>query len=152
METASTDRVDALAVQLLVHGSRFARSLSRRTGEVRSLVAMRVLSNLHQAGPLRIGDLADRELITQPAMTTTVNRLEAEGLVVREEDETDRRASVVRITGDGEAALVSFRDRAAGVARGALTQLGEEDLAVLERAGELLEQLVVMTESSQSTR
>ena len=93
--------IDQLSVSLMVHSSRFARSLSRRAGSVRSLVAMRVLSNLEQVGDLRIGELAEREFIAQPAMTATVNRLEGDGLVERLRDEGDARASLVHLTRAG---------------------------------------------------
>ncbi len=142
MDDDDSGSLDRLAARLLVQGSRFSRSMSRHTGEQRSLVAMRVLSNLLQDGPLRIGELAARELIAQPAMTTTVNRLEAEGLVFRGSDAEDARASVVTLTEAGSAVLMSFRARAAAIARPGLVQLADSDIAVLERAADLLEQLV----------
>lgn len=142
--------VERTAIDLLVHASRFTRILSRNAGVSRSLVAMRVLSNLRAEGPLRIGELAERELISQPAMTTTVNRLEAEGLVSREADENDGRASVVRITSRGEDELLGFRRRAAAVAVPSMQDLGPEEKKTLQHAAAVLARLV--PEIDQATR
>lgn len=133
--------LDQLAARLVVHGSRFARHATRGTGEHRSVVAVRVLSNLQHEGPLRVGELAARERITQPAMTSAVNRLEEDGLVVRRSDPLDARASVVELTDAGRAELAQFRRRAAERVRPALERLTAEDRTVLDRAATLLEQL-----------
>jgi DNA-binding MarR family transcriptional regulator len=141
MVSRSPEGIDQLAARLISQGSRFARTASRKAGEQRSLIALRVLANLRQEGDLRIGELARRETITQPAMTATVNRLEEDGLVARAADPSDARAAVVRITDAGTAELEAFRMRAAARVRPALERLGEDDLAVLGRAAELLGQL-----------
>ncbi|GAA3814026.1 MarR family winged helix-turn-helix transcriptional regulator [Cellulomonas soli] len=133
--------LDQLAARLVVHGSRFARYASRGPGERRSVVAVRVLANLQHEGPLRIGELTARERISQPAMTSAVNRLEEDGLVLRRADLDDARACVVELTDAGRAELEDFRGRAAERARPALERLSAEDLAVLDRAADLLEQL-----------
>lgn len=133
--------LDLFAARLISQGSRFARTASRRSGSHRSLIALRALANLQQEGDLRVGELAQRETVSQPAMTTTVNRLEAEGLVARRDDPSDARAAVVRITEDGAAELHEFRMSAAAAVRPALEQLDRDDLAVLARAAELLETL-----------
>ncbi|SDD31522.1 MarR family winged helix-turn-helix transcriptional regulator [Glycomyces harbinensis] len=141
MISQSPEGVDQLAVRLISQGSRFARTASRRAGEQRSLIALRVLANLQQEGDLRVGELARRETISQPAMTATVNRLEEDGLVARAADPADARAAIVRITDAGGAELEAFRMRAAAGVRPALEALGEDDLAVLGRAAALLQQL-----------
>jgi DNA-binding MarR family transcriptional regulator len=133
--------LDQLAARLVVHGSRFARYASRASGERRSVVALRVLSNLQHEGPLRIGELAAHERITQPAMTAAVNRLAMDGLVLRRADPDDARASVVELTDAGLVELESFRARAAEAVRPALERLTARDRAVLDRAAVLLDQL-----------
>ncbi|CAN5484763.1 MarR family winged helix-turn-helix transcriptional regulator [Microbacterium sp.] len=140
--------IDQLSVSLMVHSSRFARSLSRRAGSVRSLVAMRVLSNLEQVGDLRIGELAEREFIAQPAMTATVNRLEGDGLVERLRDEGDARASLVHLTRAGAELIAAFRLRAADVARPAMEELSAEEIRTLDSAVPLLARLVAALESA----
>jgi DNA-binding MarR family transcriptional regulator len=141
MVSRSPEGVDQLSVRLISQGSRFARTATRRAGEQRSLIALRVLSNLQHEGDLRVGELAQRETISQPAMTAAVNRLEEDGLVARLADPGDARAAVVRLTEAGAAELDAFRMRAAAGVRPVLEALGEDDLAVLARAADLLQQL-----------
>jgi DNA-binding MarR family transcriptional regulator len=133
--------LSAIAARLIVYGSRFASAARRRAGVTRSSVSLRVLSNLQLLGPTRVGDLAHLERLTQPSMTSAVNRLEAEGLVAREPDETDARASLVRLTDAGEAELADFRRRAAEAVLPKLEQLDAEERETLLRASVLLERL-----------
>jgi len=141
MQPALPPDTAELASALIAQGSRFARSASRRVGSHHSLVALRVLSNLSQDGGLRIGELASREGVSQPAMTATVNRLETDGLVARGADAADARAAIVTITPTGVAELADFRSRAAAQVRPALETLGAAQLAVLAEAAELLARL-----------
>lgn len=144
----SQDALARLSTRLISAGSRFARGASRHAGLTRQLVAIRVLSNLELSGDLRVGELASREVISQPAMTTTLNRLEADGLVARRPDPSDARASIVSLTPAGRDELHSFRDRAAAGVRPAIERLSADDVAVLERAADLLEQLVDEVETA----
>ncbi|WP_313554959.1 MarR family winged helix-turn-helix transcriptional regulator [Miniimonas arenae] len=136
-----SDALDDLAATLVVSASRFGRTASRATGTHRSLVAHRVLGNLHNEGPLRIGALTHLEGITQPAMTSAVNRLEEEGLVTRTADPEDARASVVVLTDAGRAEVADFRLRAAAHVRPLLDALGPDDVDVLRRAAALFQDM-----------
>ncbi|HEU5005990.1 MAG TPA: MarR family transcriptional regulator [Jatrophihabitantaceae bacterium] len=74
------------------------------------------LDSLATAGPLRISELAEREAISQPGMTTLVNRLERGGYAERVADPSDGRAILVRITDGGRALLAERRaDRTAAL-------------------------------------
>lgn len=63
------------------------------------------LDTLLYQGPMRISDLAVRERISQPGMTTLINKLESAGLAERIADPTDGRATLARITAAGERLL-----------------------------------------------
>src|SRR5205085_3723771 len=65
-----------------------------------------VLYALSTAGPsgLRISDLGQDVLLTQPGMSRLVARLEARGLVERVDDPDDARACRIRMTPAGVAA------------------------------------------------
>ncbi|MEU5873837.1 MarR family winged helix-turn-helix transcriptional regulator [Glycomyces sp. NPDC047369] len=141
MVSRDPDDLDQFSARLTSQASRFARTASRKAGTRRSLISLRALANLQQDGDLRVGELALREAITQPAMTAAVNRLEADGLVVRRADPADARAAVVSLTGAGAEELHEFRMRAAAKVRPALEALGEDDMAVIARAADLLEAL-----------
>ena len=137
----SGGETDELATRLIAQAARFTRSTSRAAGLTRSLMAMRVLSNLSQDGDLRVGELAAREAVTQPAITATVNRLEEDGLVRRHADPDDARAALVAITDAGRLELNEFRRRAARAVSPALTALSPADRETLRDAADLLDAL-----------
>ena len=76
-----------------------------------SFSAAATLSTLDSFGPCRLTELAGREGISQPSMTTMVSRLQRQGLVERQHDPSDGRIVLVAITGAGQDML---RRRRAG--------------------------------------
>ena len=52
-------------------------------------------------GPLRISELCEDVLLSQPGMSRLIVRLEDKGLIERVEDPSDARASRVRMTEEG---------------------------------------------------
>ncbi len=66
-----------------------------------SIAALSTLSSLDEVGPMRITELAIREGVSQPGMTTMVNRLERLGLAERRDDPDDGRSALIEITGAG---------------------------------------------------
>jgi DNA-binding MarR family transcriptional regulator len=84
----------------------FATSVIRETpASSLSRTAAGTLSVLDRQGPQRVTTLAEREFVSQPAMTGLVQRLETTGLVSREPDPADARATIITITDAGVAAL-----------------------------------------------
>ena len=66
------------------------------------------LVQLHEAGGrLRMGELADRLLLSRSATTRFADRLESAGLVVRRPVEDDRRGTEVALSEEGLATLRS---------------------------------------------
>ena len=78
-----------------------------------SLTAGSTLRLLRRWGPLRLTALAEREAVSQPAMTGLVSRLQAAGLVVRQPDPSDGRAVLLELTATGEALVEDRRVRRA---------------------------------------
>ncbi len=79
-----------------------------------SLAKMGVLRQLVEAGaPLSLGQLAERLNCVRSNVTQLIDRLEADGLVKREQDPADRRSVQAVITEEGKSryfsALVSER-------------------------------------------
>lgn len=66
-----------------------------------SRAAASVLVTLRDEGPQRVTALAAHENVTQPTMSTLIRRLERRGLVDRNVDAADRRASLVAVTEQG---------------------------------------------------
>ena len=60
-----------------------------------------VLEALYHLGPLALGELADKLLVTGGNVTYVVDRLESRGLVVRYRDNSDRRVVLARLTPEG---------------------------------------------------
>ena len=78
-----------------------------RLGPLRelSLSALGTLATLAVSGPLAVTDLAGREQISQPSMTTLLFRLQRHGLVHRQRDPADGRVVLVAITDAGRRTL-----------------------------------------------
>ena len=93
-------------------------------------------------GPQRITELAEREGCTQPAITRLVDRLQTRGWVVREPDRADGRAVLVTLTAEGRDVVDRLRDAYREMLHGEMAKLDEEDLRVLARAIEVLDELI----------
>jgi DNA-binding MarR family transcriptional regulator len=92
-----------------------------------------VLLPLFEEDGLRMGELARRSRLTKQTMTTLVRLAERDGLVAREPDPADARATLVSLTprarsfsAVADAALEDLRSRVA-------EQLGASPAAELER-------------------
>jgi DNA-binding MarR family transcriptional regulator len=68
-----------------------------------------LLAALDTDGPQRMGHLAHRLGVVPRTITPMVDALEEGGLVTREDDPDDRRATMLRITDDGRAELSRSR-------------------------------------------
>src|SRR5699024_10756712 len=79
--------------------------------------------------------------ISQPAMTSAVNRLAQDGLVVREADPVDARAQLVALTATGRKLLEQYRHQVAAVLQPKLEALPPDAYATIERAVGLLDTL-----------
>lgn len=99
----SQDHLAAWRRFLEVHAA-LTRALERDMSEVDGLALSwyDVLVQLHEAGDrMRIGDLADRILISRSATTRFIERMEKAGLVGRETAADDRRGTFVCLTETG---------------------------------------------------
>ncbi len=112
-----------------------------------SASALSVLSRLESSGPLRITDLAYREGLSQPGMTTLINRLEEADLAVRESDPTDRRAVRVSVTPTGADRVTAYRASRARLIEARIDQLSTDDQQALLHALPALEHFIAPTET-----
>src|SRR5215471_14214903 len=100
--------------------------LSRQPGMIGlSGPRLRLLLAVEEAGRLRMGDLAEDLGVTARTVTTLVDALEGEGLLVRLPDPTDRRATLLALT---ERAQTQFEQ-----VRRIQVELGEELVAPLDQ-------------------
>jgi DNA-binding MarR family transcriptional regulator len=107
-----------------------------------SATAASTIDALSYLGPLRVSELAEREGVTQPAMTSVLNKLEQRGYAERTEDPSDGRATLVQITAQGVHRLREARAARARIVAERLAQLAPEDRDALEAARGALDRLL----------
>ena len=137
-----TDAVDELADRLhsaAIHLLRRLRRTDTETGL--SPARLSALSVIAFGGPMRISDLARAEQVRTPTMTPVVAALEAGGLITREADEQDARASVLRATARGQRLMAEGRARRVATLARELRALAPKERDLLRRAAVLMEQL-----------
>jgi DNA-binding MarR family transcriptional regulator len=101
-----------------------------------------VLGRLDRGGSQSVSDLAAVELVRPQSMAQTVSDLEAEGLVQRRPDPSDRRRALVELTEQGREALHADRRRRDGWLAQAIEQdLSPEEQTTLSEAVDLLRRL-----------
>lgn len=126
--------------------ARLSRQLRQQTDGTLTLSQWSALVSVETAGPMRIGDIADREHVSPPTATRLVASLEAAGLVRREVDDDDRRSALVSLTAAGEQALVDARRKRTQALAQRLSRWSPHDLARLAEALPLLERLAAESE------
>lgn len=77
--------------------------------------------------------IAQRMRVSKPAVTRTVQQLVEQGLVVRREDEFDRRAVNLSLTQEGQKRMSEVRAEAGRAAGRLYYELGERDARELTR-------------------
>jgi DNA-binding MarR family transcriptional regulator len=92
----------------------------------------RVLRTLDNADePLRLSELAARLGIVPRSATSVVDDLEAAGLVARQPDPNDRRATLVDLTSDGQQILTTLREKRRDVMATQLSRLTPDEQQTL---------------------
>ncbi|MBP7549712.1 MAG: MarR family transcriptional regulator [Gemmatimonadaceae bacterium] len=86
-----------------------------------------VLEALHHKGPLLLGDVQRRTLISSGGTTFLIDRLEKKGLVERRLCASDRRARYAALTAQGRALMTEVFPAHAEVIRRAMAGLGLAD-------------------------
>ncbi|MGV9567108.1 MarR family winged helix-turn-helix transcriptional regulator [Streptomyces sp. NPDC003480] len=89
------------------------KNLTEGMGEAVDELTYPILSALARTGPRSAADLAPDAGLDRSGVTRRASRLEAAGLIRREPDPTDRRASLLVLTDEGEHAVAELRERLA---------------------------------------
>jgi len=105
----------------------------------------RALSVLDAEGPMRLGELARASRATQPGMTRLVGQLAEAGLVTREHDPADSRATVIGIADHGRESLAAWRIELRDALAPLFADLSDEEWAVLSRAAGILKSHITPT-------
>jgi DNA-binding MarR family transcriptional regulator len=137
-----------LAARMRLAIGRLHRRFSRRAVGGLTPSQLSVLATVEQHGPLRLGDLAVREVITPPTVTRLVASLQDRSLVNRVPDPEDGRAALIEVSAEGLALLEEIRrERTAFIAE-RLARLDPVQRARVSEAVAMLEQLIDAPEDS----
>lgn len=108
---------------------------ARQHGRLRELAgislersAVVLLRQIADSEPLRPGELANLLAVEASHITRQVQRLQEAGYVTRVPDPEDRRAQRIRLTAEGEAAVVRIREVKCHIMRMALEGWSPQDL------------------------
>ena len=93
--------------------------------------AVGVVYHLASAGPMRVSALAEALVLDISTASRHVSSLEVEGMITREPDPDDRRATLVTLTAAGHEFLDRAMDERATRLRAATGSWPREDLAAL---------------------
>ncbi|HVT22186.1 MAG TPA: MarR family transcriptional regulator [Mycobacteriales bacterium] len=97
------------AARLRVVIARLARQLRQHSPGGLTPSQWSALAMVDTHGPLRIGDLAEREGVSAPTATRVVASLEELGFLSRTTDPADRRTSYIALTDVGRDKIESMR-------------------------------------------
>ena len=86
----------------------FARLLRESGNQDLTHTEFEILEALYHKGPLLLGDVQRKILLSSGGVTYTVDRLADKGLVERRECATDRRARYAALTPKGEALIAKL--------------------------------------------
>ena len=138
MPERKLDVVADLVHSAAIHVLRRARERDDELGV--SPARLSALSVVVFRGPLTLGDLAAAEGVRSATMTGIVTGLEQQGLVRRRRDERARRVVRVAATAAGKRAVERGRRTRIEAIAARLSDLSAEDLGMVWRAAELLEE------------
>jgi MarR family 2-MHQ and catechol resistance regulon transcriptional repressor len=140
----AAETAEATALKLLVVLSRAHAAVTRHTEAdiVRhglTPTEFAIVEALYHRGPLLLGEVQRKILVSSGGITYLVDRLVAKGLVQRQECPEDRRARYAALTPDGRALLDRIFPEHARSVRHAMAGLTEAEqaqaIALLRRLG-----------------
>jgi DNA-binding MarR family transcriptional regulator len=136
----NADAETAARLRLVI--SRLARAVRQHGSAGLTPSQVSALATVEEFGPMRMSELAARELIGASVATRVIGNLEELGLVQRAAATTDGRVSVIELSDAGRQTLVDlWNERAAGLTA-RIERLQPEQAAVLQAALPVLETLV----------
>jgi DNA-binding MarR family transcriptional regulator len=126
----------------VVRTARRLRQEAAGGGDELTPTSAAALATVERHGPLTPSELAEIERVKRPTATRTLRVLEGAGLVERARDPEDGRSALVTITAKGRERLRRLRGRKNAYLARRMRDLPEADVATLERAAEILEDIL----------
>lgn len=130
-----------IAARLRLSATRLARRMRQEAATGLSPSQLSALAVVHARGPLTLGELAELEQVAPPTISKVVAKLEADGLLERRVDPTDKRVSLVRATEAGEQLHDESKRRRTTWLTGRIRELPAEEQARLAEALDVLDRL-----------
>jgi DNA-binding MarR family transcriptional regulator len=140
-DTLLTDSAARLRMAI-VRTARRLRQEAAGEGAELTPTAGSALATVERHGPLTPSELAAIERIKRPTATRILRGLLEAGLVDRSPDPADGRSALVSVNAAGRERLRRLRGRKNAYLARRMRDLPAEDLRTLERAAELLEQIL----------
>ncbi|MGN6474530.1 MAG: MarR family winged helix-turn-helix transcriptional regulator [Mycobacteriales bacterium] len=131
-----------IAARVRVVIARLARQLRQHSPGGLTPSQWSALAMVDSHGPLRIGDLADREGVSAPTATRVVASLEELGLLSRKSDPADRRTAYIALTDEGRDKLESTRRSQSTELVQRLSEMPPQDVRKLVELLPILESLL----------
>ncbi|MEK7241057.1 MAG: MarR family transcriptional regulator [Gemmatimonadota bacterium] len=142
--TKATDAATATALKLYVVLARAQRAIGEQTQadlepHGLSITEFAIMEALHTKGPLLLGEVQRKILVSSGGITFLVDKLTDRGLVERQLCPNDRRARYAALTRKGVALMKEVFPRHAAAIRDAMSGLSQaeqkEVTALLKRLG-----------------
>jgi DNA-binding MarR family transcriptional regulator len=131
-------------------GSRSAvAQVAARSGSDLPTASIVLLEHLEAAGVQRVSRIAEHQKIGIPALTPRIKDLEAAGVIRRDVDPVDGRASLISLTDSGRDTLARIRDARCGILSEALVEMDPDAMAI---AADALMRIATAVELSQAER
>lgn len=133
---------EALPARLRLAIVRTARRLRQEAGSDLGPAQASALATIERHGPLAPSELAKRERIKRPTAARILGSLEEAGLLTRVRDPEDGRSSILSVTAEGRELIRRLRARKTAYLAKRMRDLPAEDLRAIERATEVLEEML----------
>jgi DNA-binding MarR family transcriptional regulator len=137
-DTTLTDSAARLRMAIVRTARRLRQEAAGAVGELTPTSAA-ALATVERHGPLTPSELAEIERVKRPTATRTLRVLDEAGLVERAPDPEDGRSALVSITAAGRDRLRRLRGRKNAYLARRMRDLPPDDVAILDRAAEILE-------------
>ncbi|MEA2578867.1 MAG: hypothetical protein QOD78_2455 [Chloroflexota bacterium] len=140
----------AVATLLRSLGGRAAvAQVAERSGSDLPAASIVLLEHLEAAGVQRVSRIAAYQKIGVPALTPRIKDLEAVGMIRRDVDPVDGRASLISLTDTGRATLARIREARCGILAEALEDMDPEAMVT---AADALTRIAEAVERSRAER
>jgi DNA-binding MarR family transcriptional regulator len=130
------DEIERAVATLLrsLSGRSAGALVAERSGSDLPAASIVLLEHLEAAGAQRVSRIAEYQKIGVPALTPRIKDLEAAGLIRRDIDPIDARASLISLTDTGRVTLARIRGARCGILAEALHDMDPEVMATAAEA------------------